>query len=43
MKEFIVYPFVNFTAGKKDKEVIISKTDYYDVLVYIDQNGMASI
>ena len=40
MKEFIVYLSVNFIAGKKDNEVIISKTDYYDVLVYIDHYNM---
>ena len=43
MKESVVYPFVNYSIGKKENELLIDKLDYYDVLTYIDATGMSSI
>ena len=42
-KESVVYPYVEYEFGKKETQILLRKTDYADILNYVDTTGLTTI
>ena len=42
-QESVIYPFVNFMIGKNENEFLLSRENYCEILVYLDENCLAHI
>ena len=39
----IVYLYVEYEFGKKETQILLRKTDYADILKYVDTTGLTTI